>query len=172
LVIDPAEFERAMSFDPSTFRTALGCFATGITVVTAVAPDGQLLGLTANSFNSVSLDPPLVLFSLDRQAYSFEIFLAVEHFAVSVLGHDQRHLSHAFARPGGPKWDGVRHGPGAAGCPLLAGALATFECRTRHTYPGGDHVIFVGEVTDVRGDPSGEPLVFYRGVYRGLDGTS
>jgi flavin reductase (DIM6/NTAB) family NADH-FMN oxidoreductase RutF len=92
-----------MSYDPRTFRTALGCFTTGITVVTAVAPGGQLLGLTANSFNSVSLDPPLVLFSLDRLAYSFEIFLAVEHFAVNVLSRDQRHLSDAFARPGGPK---------------------------------------------------------------------
>jgi len=161
-----------MSFDLRDFRTALGCFATGVTVVTAVAPEGRLLGLTANSFNSVSLDPPLVLFSLDRQTYSFETFLAVEHFAVNVLGRDQRHLSEAFARPGGPKWDGVEHEPGATGCPLLTGALASFECRTRHTYPGGDHVIFVGEVTGVRRRPSGEPLVFYRGTYRGLEGNS
>jgi flavin reductase (DIM6/NTAB) family NADH-FMN oxidoreductase RutF len=154
--------------DPRAFRTALGCFVTGITIVTAVAPDGRLLGVTANSFNSVSLDPPLVLFSLDRQAYSFEIFLAVEHFAVNVLRRDQRHLSDTFARPGGPKWDGVRHGPGETGCPLLTGAIAVFECRTRHTYPGGDHVIFVGEVTGIQADPSGEPLAYYRGAYRDL----
>lgn len=149
-------------------RSALGCFATGITVVTARAPDGGLLGLTANSFNSVSLDPPLVLFSLDRKAFSFAGFLAIEHFAVNVLGQDMRALSDAFARPMGPKWDGVAWVAGEAGCPLLAGALAVFECRSRHTYPGGDHVIIVGEVERLRAEAEGEPLIYFRGRYRGL----
>ena len=155
--------------DPHSFRHALGCFATGITIVTALAPSGDRLGLTANSFNSVSLDPPLVLFSLNRAAYSLGAFQEGGHFAVNVLREDQRDLSARFATTNIDKWSGVDFETWETGCPILAGSLASFECRTRALHDGGDHVIFLGEVLRLRCDLGGRPLVYFRGTYRGLD---
>src|SRR5688500_4262161 len=109
------------AIDPQAFRAALGCFATGITIVTAVAPSSELLGITANSFNSVSLDPPLVLFSLHRAAYSLGAFTDCGHFAVNILGEDQRELSIRFARPLGDKWGRVDYELWDTGAPILTG---------------------------------------------------
>ena len=153
-------------------RNALGCFATGVTVVTGVAPGGELLGFTANSFNSVSLDPPLVLFSLDRSAYSLPSFEETDCFAVNVLHRGQEHLSVRFATTDPDKWQGVAYTTWSTGCPILEDTLASFECRTRATYDGGDHVIFVGEVTHLEARREGHPLIFFRGRYRDLDGGS
>ena len=152
--------------DHRAFRDALGTFATGVTVVTTRGPKGELIGNTASSFNSVSLDPPLVLWSLSRSAHSFKAYLAADHFAVNVLREGQEHLSERFARSLGDKWAGIDYETWETGCPILPNALAIFECRMAHAYQGGDHVIFVGEVLRFDHDPLGKPLIFWRGRYQ------
>jgi flavin reductase (DIM6/NTAB) family NADH-FMN oxidoreductase RutF len=157
-------------FDAQAFRSALGCFATGITIVTAVAPSGELLGVTANSFNSVSLDPPLVLFSLHRAAYSLGAFAEGGHFAVNILREEQRELSVRFAQARGDKWHGIDYETWTTGAPIIRGCLASFECRTRALYDGGDHLIFLGQVLQLRSTGRGRPLLYFRGRYRAISG--
>lgn len=152
-------------FDRRDYRRALGQFATGVTVVTAGTPDGRRIGITVNSFSSVSLDPPLILWSLARNAGSFQDFCSATHFAVNVLEGKQHHLSRQFSTPMPDKFSGVECAEGRAGCPLLAGAVAWFVCRKVRQYDGGDHVIFLGEVEDYK-HQEGEPLVFHSGRYR------
>jgi len=161
--------ETIMELDPTDLRRALGCFATGVTVVTGLGANKEKLGVTASSFNSVSLDPPLVLFSLNRRAYSMPHFLESGHFAVNVLREGQVALSDRFAMPLADKWDGIDFEIWDFGCPILTDALAVFECQTQYTYEGGDHVIFVGAVERMRADPNGKPLVFYAGRYHSLE---
>ncbi len=151
--------------DRNQYKQALGRFATGVTVITALGPDGGPIGITANSFNSVSIDPPLILFSLDRRSYSLPAFLDSETFAVNVLRADQRALAERFAKASADKWSKVGHDIWDTGCPILHDALAKFECRLRHTYEGGDHVILVGEVLRFEYDPNGRPLVYWRGAF-------
>ena len=159
-----------MTVPPRELRDAMGRFATGVTVVTGIGADGGPVGVTVNSFNSVSLEPPLVLFSLDRAANSMAPFSDCRHFAVNVLGEHQAELSEAFAaRDGADKWTGVSWRPGRNACPLLADALAIFECTTETTHDGGDHVIFVGRVDHVAMRPSGRPLLYFRGDYARID---
>ena len=158
-----------MTFDSKAFRQALGCFGTGITIITARDVDGEPLGVTVNSFASVSLDPPLVLFSLDRKANSVSAYEAVGGFTVNVLEQSQVDLSHRFAQALIDKWADASYSEGANGAPLLSGILAAFEFRTWATYDGGDHVIFVGEIERMRADLDGHPLLFYRGCYQALD---
>jgi flavin reductase (DIM6/NTAB) family NADH-FMN oxidoreductase RutF len=157
-----------MTFDARTFRNALGCFATGITIVTSVSADGERLGFTANSFNSVSLDPPLVLFSLDRSAYSLKAFEAAGVFAINILREDQEGVSVAFARALSNKWEGVRVETWETGSPILLDSLASFDCQTASMHDGGDHVIFVGRVLQLRVRSESRPLVYFRGAYRQL----
>jgi len=157
-----------MSIDRRGLRDALGCFATGVTIVTSVTRDGILLGVTVNSFNSVSLDPPLVLFSLDRTALSLKGFEAAGCFAINVLREEQRHLSTAFAQALADKWSDLAFETWDTGCPILTEALANFECRTRATYEGGDLVIFLGEVIRMRSVGDGRPLLYFRGGYSAL----
>ena len=140
----------------------------GVTVVTACAPSGELLGVTANSFNSVSLDPPLILFSLDRLAYSLPAFEAAGSFAVNILGESQTHLSQNFARTQGDKWQGISFERWGTGSPILNGCIAAFDCRTHAIHDGGDHRIFVGEVLRFEAKPEGNPLIYFRGSYSGL----
>ena len=161
-----------MSFDPRSFRQALGCFATGITVVTSVGLDGEYLGFTANSFNSVSLDPPLVLFSLDRGAYSLKAFEAAGVFAINILREDQEAVSIAFARALSNQWEGVRTEIWQTGSPILVDALASFDCETTSMHDGGDHVIFVGRVLRLRAGVDGRPLLYFRGAYRQINDVS
>ena len=149
-------------------RDALGNFVTGVTVITTRHRD-ELHGLTANSFSSVSLDPPLVLFSLSRTAECFDAFESVDYFAVNVLRADQEALSNRFATKNIDKWTGVAQQPGRGGCPLLGGAIATFQCRVSARHDGGDHVIYVGEVVEFAHSRDGEPLAFFRGRYTGVD---
>ena len=146
------------------FRDALGAFATGVTIVTTRDPKGRDFGLTANSFNSVSLEPPMVLWSLARSARSLPAFLAATHFAVHVLAADQEALSVRFAARGADKFAGLDLERGAGKVPLLRGCSARFQCRTAFRHEGGDHVIFVGAVDSF--DQSDRPaLIFHGGRY-------
>jgi 3-hydroxy-9,10-secoandrosta-1,3,5(10)-triene-9,17-dione monooxygenase reductase component len=151
-------------FDARAFRNALGAFATGVTVVTTRNATGEPVGVTASSFNSVSLQPPLVLWSLARDSQSFAAFSEASHWAVHVLAADQEALSRRFAARGTDKFAQLELGSGSGGVPLLQGCKACFQCRTTFQYDGGDHVIFVGEVLtfDLSDTP---PLVFHGGRY-------
>lgn len=153
------------SFSAQEFRAALGMFATGVTIVTARTADGRVVGLTANSFNSVSLTPPLVLWSLSRAAASMAVFSAGSHYAINVLAADQKTLAERFAMKGADRWNGVTFDAGAGGAPLLHGAAATFECFNRSRYEEGDHVIFVGEVERCTHRTGAMPLLFHGGRY-------
>ncbi len=152
---------------PSTrsFRDALGMFATGVTIVTARAADGGLVGLTANSFNSVSLSPPLVLWSLSRAAGSMATFASGSHYAINVLGADQRALAERFAAKDVDRWRDVAFIEGVGGAPLLDGAVAVFECFNRSQYEEGDHVIFVGEVERCQHRAGASPLLYHGGRF-------
>ena len=161
-----------MTIDRLAFRDCLGCFVTGVTIVTTIGEDGEHVGLTVNSFNSVSLEPPMILFSLDRGAQSLAIFETSGHFAVSVLSDVHEALSNRFAQRDVDKWDNVASRIGANGCRLLDGAMATFECTTYAQYDGGDHVIFVGTVVAMNVDPGAKPLVYYRGAYNSLSAVA
>lgn len=161
----PSRNDRAaVAVDLSQFRRALSCFATGVAVVTTVDSSGAKVGMTINSFNSVSLDPPLVLWSVAEDSYSYDVFTRAEHFAVNVLSMHQKDLADRFAQSNNDKFDGLRHGEGLHGVPLLSDFAACFECRTEHIYSGGDHKIIVGRVLRVE-DHDKDPLIFYRGHY-------
>lgn len=160
--------QTAMTFDPRHLRNALGWFATGVTIVTARSSAGELIGITANSFNTVSLDPPLVLFSLGRRALSLPLFEDAGAFAINVLSEDQKELSSVFATQGAAKFDNLAYEVWETGAPILPHTLASFECRTRSTHDGGDHVIFVGHVMRYRSDDHGRPLLYFRGKYSRL----
>lgn len=149
----------------SSFRAALSSFPTGVTIVTARAANGRLVGLTANSFNSVSLNPPLVLWSLARTAASMSTFATGSHYAINVLSADQQELAMRFASKGVDRWAGVAYAEGAGGAPLLDGAVAVFECFNRSRYEEGDHVIFVGEVERCRHTEGASPLLFHGGKF-------
>jgi len=146
------------------FRAALGSFATGVTIVTTRSAAGEDIGLTANSFNSVSLDPPMVLWSLARKSLSLPAFLESGYFAVHVLAAAQEDLSVTFATRGADKFAGLSVTRGAGGIPLLPGCSALFQCKTAFNYEGGDHVIFVGEVQEFE-HFNRAPLVFHSGRY-------
>jgi flavin reductase (DIM6/NTAB) family NADH-FMN oxidoreductase RutF len=151
-------------FDSSHFRNALAQFATGVTVITTCLPDGRFLGLTASSFNSVSLDPPLVLWSLAEGASSMPVFSGNSHYVINVLAADQAVLAQRFATRIENRFEGVDFVLSRTGLPILKGAAAWFECHNRSRYPEGDHVIFVGEVE--RCDVSPRPaLVFHDGKF-------
>ncbi len=159
------------TFSDREFRDALGLFATGVTVVTGISRDGVRLGATISSFSSVSLDPPLVLFSLSRRAAAFMAWSAVEAFAVNILAEDQSAISTRFARALTDKWEGIAPAYAMNRCPLLNEALAWIECSCWDKHDGGDHLIFVGRVDrlTVRNREELRPLLFYRGKYRRLD---
>ncbi len=160
---------RALSrdFDALQFRAALSRFATGVTVITTRLADGSFLGLTASSFNSVSLEPPLVLWSLANASSSLDAFTGNSHYVVNVLGADQVALAERFGSRRTDKFDGVDYRLSRTGHPVLNGAIAWFECHNRSRYPEGDHVIFVGEVEhcEVSTAPAAAGLVFQGGKF-------
>lgn len=164
-LIDKRLTAQAPNFSPPEFRTALGMFATGVTIVTARTAEGELVGLTANSFNSVSLTPPLVLWSLSRAAASMPAFSAGSHYAINILGADQKELALRFAAKGVDRFADVEFIEGVGGAPLLAGAAASFECFNRSRYEEGDHVIFVGEVERCTHNASASPLLYHGGKF-------
>ncbi|WP_085677309.1 MULTISPECIES: flavin reductase [unclassified Pseudomonas] len=153
-----------IGFDPQAFRAALGTFTTGVTIITSQGEDGSPVGITANSFNSVSLNPPLVLWSLSKQARSLPVFSSGKHWNVHVLSIGQEQLSGRFATQGEDKFAEVELDNGISDAPLLQDCTARFQCRTAFQYEGGDHVIFVGEVLAF--DHSDRaPLAFQSGQY-------
>ncbi len=151
--------------NPRAFRNALGRFATGVCVITTMAPDGPM-GFTANSFASLSLDPPLVLWSPAKASLRYPVFAGAEAFAIHVLAVDQHDLMHRFVR-GGAGFAGLDQGVTPEGIPTITGTLARFDCAQHATHDGGDHLIVVGRVLRVVVGP-GEPLVFSAGHYGGF----
>ena len=158
----------ASELAPDELRRALGRFVTGVTIVTCRDEQGQPVGLTANSFNALSLDPPLVLWSLREASSTIAAFTTASHFAVNVLAADQVDLSRRFARPSSAKFDAGEWTDGQGGAPLLAGCVAVFECRRHSHHPAGDHVLFIGEVERIGGSAD-TPLVYHAGHYRTLN---
>jgi flavin reductase (DIM6/NTAB) family NADH-FMN oxidoreductase RutF len=150
--------------DPRDFRKALGNYATGVTVITAAGENGEPVGLTCNSFASVSLNPPLILWSLVSHSPRMASFQNASHFAVNVLGESQRMLARQFATPATDKFAGVSWTPGLGRAPVLAGTVATFQCRSADRYYGGDHVIFLGAV-EAYSYNGGGPLLFAQGGF-------
>lgn len=157
-----------MNADPAGFRKTLSQFATGVAVITACNADGTPIGITMSSFNSLSLDPPLILFSVDRRALSLDAMLAAKGYAVNILARHQEHLSNQFARALGNKWSNVEYQAGYAQAPLLDGVLAHFECEPYASHDGGDHVLFIGRVVRFKALEDSGPLVFFRGKYHSL----
>jgi flavin reductase (DIM6/NTAB) family NADH-FMN oxidoreductase RutF len=157
-----------MSLDSRHFRDVLGRFATGVCIITTRGADGRPYGVTVNSFSSVSLDPPLVLFSLDRGSTSFAAFMESSHFVVNVLHREQMALSRTFAVTSGEKFTGVVHETWETGSPVLAGNLATLECDKVAVHEAGDHVILLGQVRRLHCEAEGEPLLYFRGRYHNL----
>jgi flavin reductase (DIM6/NTAB) family NADH-FMN oxidoreductase RutF len=154
-------------FDSAHFRQSLSQFATGVCVITTRLADGGFRGLTASSFNSVSLDPPLVLWSLGAGANSMPIFSGNSHYVINVLSADQAHLAQLFSRRGEDPFGAVEYELSRTGQPILKGCTAWFECHNRSRYPEGDHVIFVGEVEHCESTPR-PPLIFHGGQFGGL----
>jgi flavin reductase (DIM6/NTAB) family NADH-FMN oxidoreductase RutF len=163
----PPRAARALdpSFSSTEFRAALGMFATGVTIITAQGADGVRVGVTANSFNSVSLSPPLVLWSLARQASTMAVFGRGSHYAVNILAADQRAVAEQFASRRLDRFHGIAFREGRCGAPVLEGAAAVFECFNRSRYDEGDHVIFVGQVEHCERRAGASPLIFHGGRY-------
>jgi flavin reductase (DIM6/NTAB) family NADH-FMN oxidoreductase RutF len=153
--------------DSKAFRQCLGKFATGVTVVTCKDQNGNPCGITANSFSSVSLDPPLILWNIAKVSNSVEAYLDAQTFAINVLSSDQRELSSHFARSDHTLFDDIEFDDSDDGVPLLPGTIATFECRTHTIHDCGDHYIIIGAV-DRFNVADGDPLLFYGGTYRSI----
>lgn len=158
------------AFDARAFRHALGHFPTGVCVVTSRA-DGAPIGVTVSSFNSLSLDPPLVLFSIDARAASLPLWRLVEGYAVNVLAENQKDMSDRFARSRGRKWEGTAYADGLFGAPILPGVAATLECAAWARHAAGDHDLFIAEVKRFRTFAGRRPLVFSKGRYARLEET-
>jgi 4-hydroxyphenylacetate 3-hydroxylase, reductase component len=160
-----------MTFDTRAFRQAMGCFPTGVAVVTATHTGAHAIGITVNSFTSVSLDPPLVLWCLDRKSDRFGTFAAAQSYTISVLGTAHEAVSARLAKQGAHSLDGIELLKTRLGPPALADALAVFECTSSAIHDGGDHAILVGEVVRFAKREAGAPLVFFQGRYGALAGT-
>ncbi len=164
----PISAEYRAGSDPRTLRDALGCFATGVTVVTCLDRSGQPVGLTANSFTSVSLDPPLLLVCVKRSASSASALVRASHFAVNVLQTGQQPASIRFATKDQDRFGATPWSPGEYGPPVLRDSLGVFECAAHAVHEGGDHHILVGEVLRASFDSTLDPLLYFRGRYRRL----
>ncbi len=164
---------RRKPLDPREFRSALGCFATGVCIMTTRRPDGKREGLTCNSFSSVSLTPPMVLWSLSRKANSVAAFVDAEFFAVNVLAAEQQEISTHFARSAEDKFTVIEHllTDGLGSVPLIEGCVARFECRNQFQNYGGDHIVFIGTVERFAYWDR-PPLIFHRGRYGNLTSPS
>jgi len=157
-----------MAFDSNEFRTVMGHFATGVTVITTRDAEGHFVGLTANAFSSVSLDPALVLVCVDKTAESHPALLTSGVYNVNILTKEQEALSRTFAKSGPDKFSGVAYHTASNGVPILQDAVAHLVCQVRDTFDAGDHTIFVGQVEDLQMDHEANPLIYFRGGYRDL----
>ena len=154
-----------VDFDHKDFRSALGCFGTGVTVITTRDQDNRHYGVTVSSFNSVSLDPPLILWSQGREAPSHKAFKENAHFVVNVLSANQTEVSNQFARPSDNKFEGLACTFTENGVAILPEILGHFECVTENMFDGGDHIIFPAKVINYKHHPDTDPLFFWRGKY-------
>jgi flavin reductase (DIM6/NTAB) family NADH-FMN oxidoreductase RutF len=172
----PCDFRDADTGQPEVsaaeLRDAMGHFATGVTVITSVGPDGEPVGTTANAVSSLSLEPPLILVCFDLKSTTLTAIRGHGAFAVNILGHRQSQLSANFAKRGlSAVWDGVTHQRGRTGSPRLADVIAVIECTVEHAMPGGDHEIVIGRVRHVETNGEGAtPLLFWRGKYTTVEG--
>jgi flavin reductase (DIM6/NTAB) family NADH-FMN oxidoreductase RutF len=157
-----------MTVDGREFRNALGTFATGICVVTAFPENGKPIGMTVNSFASVSLDPGLVLWSIQNNSECFSIFEQANHFAINILADDQQDVSNLYAAKGSHELVASHYRLGQGGTAVIRGAVTSFECEMWARYPGGDHLILVGEVKQLETNGNKQPLLFNAGQYRHL----
>lgn len=157
--------------DTGALRDALGTFATGVTIVTAVMPTGEPIGFTANSFTSVSLDPPLILVCIAKSAAGYNAFTSTGAFCVNVLAHHQRDLSGTFARRGVDKFEDVSWHQADTGSPILSGSAGYFDCETYQVVEAGDHAILIGRVVGFDANDDA-PLCYHRGKYAGLEPTA
>jgi flavin reductase (DIM6/NTAB) family NADH-FMN oxidoreductase RutF len=154
--------------DMKKFRQCLAKFTTGVTVVSCADKSGEVYGITANSFSSVSLDPPLILWNIAKVSRSLQGYLDAGYFAINILAEEQQSISRIFARSEENLFDGIDYVPSENGAPLLLGTLASFECSTHKIIDCGDHYIIIGEVIDFRSNDS-EPLLFFDGRYKKID---
>lgn len=161
-----------MSIDARELRDALGQFATGVCLITVVSEQGEALAMTANSFSSVSLDPPLILWSLQNNSDVYDAFASPRHFAINILNSDQLDHSNHYARKEQHQLQPDHFSPGAHGAPLIKDALVSFECELDVTHPAGDHLIIIGKVVDMHRADAGDPLLFFSGGYRRLSTPS
>jgi len=157
-----------MNVDGRELRNAFGRFATGVTLITAVTESGEALAMTANSFSSLSLDPPLVLWCLQNNSDVFDVYAGARYFAVNVLAKEQEGHSNQYAKKGAHLLDSGHYRVGKYGAPIIRDALVSFECELHASHEGGDHLIIVGRVRDMVSRATGEPLLFYCGAYREL----
>jgi flavin reductase (DIM6/NTAB) family NADH-FMN oxidoreductase RutF len=155
-------------FDSKAFRGALGCFPTGVAVVTTTSSAAQHMGITVNSFSSVSLDPPMVLWCLDKKSDRFGAFTSAPGYTINILGTEHRDVSSRLAKQGEHSLEGVAMHPTELGPPALQDALAIFECTPEQVHDAGDHVILVGRVVRFHRHDAGAPLVFFQGKYGAL----
>ena len=156
-----------MPIEKNELRRVMGHFATGVTVITSIRASGEMHGLTANAFSSVSLVPPLLLICVDKKAESYPCFEESKIFTVNILAADQESLSRKFAVSGGNKFEGVSYRVGANGAPILDGAVAYLECKLAGTMDAGDHTVYLGEIEQAETHEA-KPLLFFRGGYREL----
>ena len=157
--------------DVQLFKKVLGHFTTGVTVATTLTPDQKPWGITINAFTSLSLEPPLILFCLDKQAKSVSYFKGCSFFGINILAQDQRLLSVQFASKHPDKWRGIPHSfSPQTGCPILAGCLAHIECERHEVLEGGDHWIIIGKVVALKATPNLDPLVYFKGQYTNITG--
>lgn len=154
-----------MTIDKRKLRDAMGSFATGVCVATVTLDRNTAIGMTINSFSSVSLEPPLILWSIQYTSECFDAFNASDKFAINILATEHEAHSNVYSRKGSHALDASHYSLGRTGSPVLRGSLATFECRVWARYPGGDHLILVGEVLDLTTRPHGRPLLFHKGKY-------
>lgn len=154
-------------FNSKQLRGVLGCFATGVTVVTATY-ESTPVGMTVNSFTSVSLEPPLVLWCLDKDANSFEIFSSTRFYNIQILSEPQQALSDRFANPDSDKFNGISWRPDQRGVPYLKNCKATLHCSQHALHDAGDHIIIVGRVEEISAVSEDNPLIFAQGKYAGL----
>jgi len=160
------ELGEGAEHDARALRNAFGCFTTGVTVVTTLGEDGRKVGLTANSFTSVSLDPPLALICVDLKSSSLAALDTAGVFAVNVLPAEQQDVANQFVRKGVDRFAGLETEVWRTGVPILPDCMANFECQTHHVFDAGDHRVYVGRVVKLRYDPDHEPLVYLQGRFR------
>jgi flavin reductase len=157
-----------MSVDQLEFRSVMGHFATGVTIVTTHDGAGKISGLTANAVASVSLEPPMVLVCVDKNSDSYPMFGASKAFAINILSNGQETLSRRFAKSGGDKFTGIGFRIGVSGSPILADTIAFLDCQVRYEFDAGDHTIYIGEAVDIAVSSDSDPLLYFRGGYRNL----